>query len=41
MSLKGGVWNGIKTEITVEVPADVQVMRDKVAGLAAKYAAEL
>jgi hypothetical protein len=34
-------WNGIKTEITVEVPTDVQAMRDKVAGLAAKYAAEL
>ena len=34
-------WNGIKTEITIEVPADVQAMRDKVAALAAKYAAEL
>ena len=34
-------WNGIKTEITVEVPADVQAMREKVAGIAAKYAAAL
>ena len=34
-------WNGIKTEITIPVPDDVQAMRDKVAGLAAEYAAKL